>query len=241
MNLYDLVNQWTGLTLPHEVWASILAALVLVWTGVVMRRQLAAAEGGLLPDEGVTLRNCIEVIVEQLVNLAKDTMGEDYRQWFGVVAGIFFFILISNLMGLIPGLGGGTSSVNVTAAWGVISFLVYNYAGIRKHGFWYVNQFLGPSFFEMELFGRHWHVRPMAPFFVILEVPLHFARIFTLAVRLLANMFADHMVVGIWLLLVPFVVPAIFMGLGLLVAFLQAFVFSLLTMIYIGLALEEAH
>jgi len=72
-------------------------------------------------------------------------------------------------------------------------------------------------------------------------VPLHFARIITLAVRLLANMFADHMVVGVWLLLVPFGVPAIFMGLGLMVAFLQAFVFSLLTMIYIGLALEEAH
>ncbi len=75
----------------------------------------------------------------------------------------------------------------------------------------------------------------------MLELPLDLARILTLAVRLLANMFADHTVVGVWLLMVPPVLPAVFMGLGVLVGFLQAYVFALLTMIYIGLALEEAH
>jgi F-type H+-transporting ATPase subunit a len=73
------------------------------------------------------------------------------------------------------------------------------------------------------------------------ELLLHLARIVTLAIRLLANMFADHTVVAVWIGLVPIAVPAVFMGLGLLVAVLQAFVFSLLTMIYIGLALEEPH
>jgi len=77
--------------------------------------------------------------------------------------------------------------------------------------------------------------------FLPLEILLDLARILTLAVRLLANMFADHTVVGVWLALVPLGIPAIFMGLGLIVSFLQAFVFSLLTMIYIGLALEEPH
>ena len=85
------------------------------------------------------------------------------------------------------------------------------------------------------------HFRLLAPFFLILEIPLDLARILTLAVRLLANMFADHTVVAVWLALVPIAVPAIFMGLGLVVSFLQAFVFALLTMIYIGLALEEPH
>ena len=79
------------------------------------------------------------------------------------------------------------------------------------------------------------------PLFLLLEIPLDLARILTLAVRLLANMFADHTVVAVWLSLIPIGVPAVFMGLGLVVAFLQAFVFALLTMIYIGLALEEPH
>jgi F-type H+-transporting ATPase subunit a len=100
---------------------------------------------------------------------------------------------------------------------------------------------MGPSFFEREIFGRHVHFRLLMPVFLVLEIPLDLARILTLAVRLLANMFADHTVVGVWLALVPIGVPAIFMGLGLIVSFLQAFVFALLTMIYIGLALEEPH
>ena len=74
-----------------------------------------------------------------------------------------------------------------------------------------------------------------------LETVLHLARIVTLYIRLLANMFADHTVVAVWIGLVPIAVPAVFMALGLLLAVLQAFVFSLLTMIYIGAALEEAH
>jgi F-type H+-transporting ATPase subunit a len=106
--------------------------------------------------------------------------------------------------------------------------------GIREHGFGYINHFLGPRFtrFHLPLM-----VIPYAP----IELLSHASRVVTLAIRLLANMFADHTVVGVWLLLVPAVVPAIFMGLGVLVAFLQAYVFAMLSMIYIGLALEEAH
>jgi F-type H+-transporting ATPase subunit a len=81
----------------------------------------------------------------------------------------------------------------------------------------------------------------LTPFFLPLEIVLHFARIVTLAVRLLANMYADHTVVSVWIGLVPVVIPAIFMGLGLMVSFLQAVVFALLTMIYIGSASEEPH
>jgi F-type H+-transporting ATPase subunit a len=100
---------------------------------------------------------------------------------------------------------------------------------------------MGPSLMEREIGGKHYHIRVLAPVFLPLELVLHVARVGTLTVRLVANMFADHAVIAIWLGLVPVVVPAIFMGLGLVVAVLQAFVFSLLTMIYIGQALEEAH
>ena len=239
MSIYGFLEH--TLHIPWVYQATGLALLVLAAASLVMRRQLAAAGGGQLPDEGVTLRNVIEVIVEGLANMARDLMGDEWRRYFPLVVTIFAFIVVSNLMGLIPGVSGATSNVNTTTAWAVISFGIYNYVGIRKHGWWYVNQFLGPSFFEMNFRGRRIHVRALAWFFFPLDLVLHLARILTLSVRLLANMFADHTVVTVWLGLVPAVIPAVFLALGALVAVLQAFVFSLLTMIYIGLALEEPH
>jgi F-type H+-transporting ATPase subunit a len=239
VNLYTPLEH--TLHIPWVMQAAFLAGLLLLIAGQVIRRQIAAAGEGIVPDEGVTLRNVMEVVVDALGALARDTMGEEWRRYFPLVGTIFVFILLSNLMGLIPGIGGATSDVNTTTAWAIISFVAYNIIGIRKHGFWYVNQFLGPSFFEVQLFGRHIHMRLLAPLFLPLEALLHVARILTLSVRLLANMFADHTVVAVWVGLVPIAIPAIFMALGLLVACLQAFVFSLLTMIYIGLALAEPH
>jgi F-type H+-transporting ATPase subunit a len=229
------------LHVPWVFQATALTVLLLMVAGLVVRRQIAAAGGGVVPDEGVTLRNVAEVLVDSLATLAKDLMGEEWRRYFPVVVTIFVFIVVSNLMGLIPGLGGATSDVNTTTAWAIIAFVIYNFVGIRKHGFWYINQFLGPSFFEITLGGRKIHVRALGWFFLPLELILHLARILTLSIRLLANMFADHTVVVVWLGLMPAVIPAIFMALGVMVAVLQAFVFSLLTMIYIGLALEEPH
>jgi F-type H+-transporting ATPase subunit a len=218
----------------------VAAGLRLV-AGLLVRRKLAGPGGGVVPDEGVTLRNLLEVLVEWLANMSRERMGPDWRKYFPIVGTMFFFILVSNLMGLVPGLAGATSSANTTWAWAVIAWLVYTAIGIAKHKHKYLLKFMGPSFFEREIFGRHVHFRLLMPVFLVLEIPLDLARILTLAVRLLANMFADHTVVGVWLALVPIGVPAIFMGLGLIVSFLQAFVFSLLTMIYIGLALEEPH
>ncbi len=239
MNIYAPLEH--AFHIPWVLQASVLAAGLLMLGGLVLRRQIALADGGIVPDEGVTLRNVTEVVVDALASLARDIMGEDWRTYFPLVGTMFVFILVSNLMGLVPGLGGATSDVNTTTAWAVISFGFYNWVGIRKHGFWYVNQFMGPSFFEVKLFGRHIHVRPLAPFFLPLDIFLHLARILTLSVRLLANMFADHTVVAVWIGLLPVAIPAVFMALGLVVACLQAFVFSLLTMIYIGLAMEEPH
>ena len=230
-----------SLGIPWVIQASVLSCLLLLAAGFAVRSRIAGADGGVLPDEGLTIRNVFEVIVEGLANLSRDTMGDEWRRYFPIVGTIFFFILIANLLNLIPGIGGPTADINTTAAWAVISFLVYNFVGIRTHGFWYINQFLGPSFFTAHIGGRHIHVRAMFWFFGPLEFVLHLARMLTLSVRLLANMFADHMVVTIFIGLVPLVVPAIFMGLGLMVAVLQAFVFTLLSMIYIGQALAEPH
>jgi len=237
------VNIYTPLehVIPWVIQASILAGFLLVVGGVLIRRRLAAADGGVVPDEGASLRNVVEVIVEMLANLAEDRIGPEWRRFFPVVGTMFFFILVANLMGLLPGVGGATVDANTTWAWAVIAWIVYTVVGIVKHKHVYLVKFMGPSFFEREMFGRKVHFRLLMPFFLILEIPLDLARVLTLAVRLLANMFADHTVIGVWLTLVPIGVPALFMGLGLIIAFLQAFVFALLTMIYIGLALEEPH
>ncbi len=238
--LFQQIEHWTGIT--WFIHAALVAGALLIFSGVLVTRKVAGPSGGVVPDEGVTLRNVLEVLVEWLANLSRERMGPDWRKYFPLVGTLFFFILVSNLMGLIPGLSGATSSANTTWACAVIAWVVYTVVGVMKHGFGrYMVKFMGPSFFEKEIFGRHIHFRLLVPVFLPLEILLDLARILTLAVRLLANMFADHTVVGVWLALVPIGVPAIFMGLGLIVSFLQAFVFSLLTMIYIGLALEEPH
>lgn len=214
--------------------SALLVSILLVVVGLVLRRQLAAANGGIVPDEGVTLRNVVELVVDGLAHLARENMGEEWRRWFPLVGTIFVFILISNLLGLIPGVGGPTGDVNTTAGWALISVLVSEYAGFRKHGAKYLDHFLGPRF------GKS-HFPVMFFIFIPLELIGHVARVVTLAIRLLANMFADHTLVLIFIGLVPIAVPAIFLGLGTMVSVLQAFVFALLTMVYIGLNVEDAH
>jgi len=237
------VNIYTPLedSISWVIQASLLAGFLMVAGGLLIRRQIARAGGGVVPDDGITLRNLVEVLVEMLASLARDRIGPDWRKYFPLVGTMFLFILVANLMGLLPGVGGATADANTTWAWAVIAWLVYTAVGIAKHKHVYLVKFMGPSFFEREMFGRKVHFRLLMPIFLVLEIPLDLARIMTLAVRLLANMFADHTVIGVWLALVPIGVPAIFMGLGLIIAFLQAFIFALLTMIYIGLALEEPH
>ncbi len=239
MSIYDPLQ---SLGVPVVIQAALLACALLILTGVLVRRRLTSlADGGLVPDQGFSLRNALELVVDALVGLARDIIGDDYRRFMGFIATLFLFILLSNLMGLIPALGGSTSFADTTWAWAFVTFVVYNYVGIRKHGARYILQFCGPSFDLPVGGGRKIHFPLLFWFFLPLEIPLHFARMLTLSVRLLANMFADHLVVGLWLSLLPFLVPAIFLGLGAMVAVVQAFVFSLLTMTYIGMALEEPH
>ena len=222
--------------------SALLVSALLVLAGVLVRRRLGAApDGGVLPDDGITLRNMAEVLIEGLANLARERMGPNWRSYFPLVGTIFLFILLSNLIGLIPGFAGATSESATTWSWAILAWVVYTAIGISHHKGWYIVKFMGPSFFEREMFGRKVHFRLLAPVFLVLEIPLDVARIATLSIRLLANMYADHTVIAVWLSLVPIGVPAIFFGLGLVVSVLQAFIFALLTMIYIGLALDEPH
>jgi F-type H+-transporting ATPase subunit a len=98
-----------------------LVAVLLILSGFAVRRSIAASNGGTIPDEGISIRNVVEVILEGLTDLAQQTMGAEWKKWFPFVGAMFFFILIANLLGLIPGFAI-TDNVNVAAAWALISY-----------------------------------------------------------------------------------------------------------------------
>jgi F-type H+-transporting ATPase subunit a len=130
---------------------------------------------------------------------------------------------VSNLIGLIPGFVPPTSNVNTTLGLGLTSFIMYNYYGFRAHGAAYLKHFLGPIW---------WLVVLMLP----LELIDNFLRPLTLNLRLLMNMFADHLVLDIFTDLTRLVVPVVFYMLGTFVSVIQAFVFTLLSLVYVSLA-----
>ena len=212
------------------LWSALFAAGLLFVTGLAVRSRLAAAGGGLVPDQGLTARNVVEMLVEMLAGLAEQNMGPKWRSYFPFIATLFFFILVSNLIGLIPGLAGATSNANTTWAWAGISFAVHQFVGIREHGFGYIRHFLGPIWW-------------LAPLMLFIETFAHIARPFSLSMRLFGNMMAHEMLVVVLLILMPYAFPLLAFAtvLGILVVVIQALIFSILAMAYIGGALEEAH
>jgi F-type H+-transporting ATPase subunit a len=140
----------------------------------------------------------------------------------------FAFILTANLMGLIPGFAPPTSNLNTTLGLGIVSFCAYNFFGVRTHGVGYAKHFMGPVLF-------------LAPLFIILEGVSHLVRPVSLGLRLFGNMFGDHLAVEIFTDLSKIGVPVIFYLLGTLVSLIQAFVFTLLSVIYVAMAISHEH
>jgi len=145
-----------------------------------------------------------------------------------LLATLFTFILFANLIGLLPGFTPPTGNLGTTFGLGVVSFVVYNYLGFREHGVSYLEHFIGPVIW-------------LAPLMVIVEVLSHVFRPVSLAIRLFGNMFADHLVLGIYTDLTKLVIPVAFYVLGAFVCVLQAFVFTILSTVYIALAVAHDH
>ena len=181
-----------------------------------------------LPEEGVTLRSVAEMFVEAMHSLAEGVIGHGSEKHVPLLGTFFAFILLSNLLGLVPGFTPPTSDFNITFALGLVSFAAYNYHGARAHGAGYLKQFLGPMLL-------------LAPLMLLVEIFSHAFRPISLGIRLFANMFADHEVVTIFTELTKFPVPIIFYVLGAFVSVVQAFVFTMLTAIYIALAVSHDH
>ncbi|NDG84696.1 MAG: ATP synthase F0 subunit A [Proteobacteria bacterium] len=216
-----------------HVFMACAVAILVVLVAVIARIQLVAAQKredeGMVPDEKLTIRNFFEIVAEKLYSLAESVMGKHgAEKYFPVVGALFIFIFVSNLIGIIPGLLPPTDNLNTTFALGVFVFLYYNYVGLRENGLAYLKHFAGPILW-------------LAPLMLIVELASHVFRPISLGLRLRGNIMGDHVVLGIFNDLLPYAVPAIFYGIGLFVALVQAFVFCLMTMVYISLSASHDH
>ena len=155
-------------------------------------------------------------------------IGHGYERFLSFVTVLGMFILLSNLLGLIPGLESPTANVVVPLGCALLTFVYYHYHGIRSNGFGYIKQFLGP------VWWLSWLLLPI-------EIISHCARVLSLTVRLYANMYAGDLVTLAFFSLVPVGIPLIFLGLHFGVAIVQAYVFMLLSMIYLSLAVAHDH
>jgi len=220
---------WIGLLPGSEsLLTALLVAALLIGFAAFVHRRLAATEAAIEPEEGVTARNVAEQLVESISGLAEGVIGHGSERYVPLLASFFAFILVSNLIGLVPGFAPPTSDFNITLALGLVSFVAYHVAGAREHGAAYVKQFLGSVVF-------------LAPLMLVVELFSHAFRPVSLGIRLFANMTADHQVVAIFTALTYVVVPVIFYVLGAFVAVVQAFVFTMLSAIYIALAVSHEH
>ena len=220
---------WFGaLGLPEKIATAGLVAGLLVLFAARVRGKLGATEAALEPEDGVTVRNLAESLVEAISGLAEGVIGHGAERYVPLLASFFVFILACNLIGLVPGFTPPTSDFNITFGLGIVSFIAYQVAGAREHGLRYVKQFLGS-------------VVLLYPLMLVVELFSHVFRPVSLGIRLFANMLADHYVVEIFTGLTKIGIPVAFYGLGAFVCVVQAFVFTMLSAIYIALAVSHDH
>lgn len=219
-----------GLERYDHVLGAILVVLFLTFASYKIKNNLSKGES-ILPDEKISLRNIFEILtIDFLFNLLVNIMGsrEKAKQFLPLLGASFIFILLSNLLGLIPGFLPPTGNFNTPVACALVIFVMYNYYGFKEHGLSYLKQFAGPLIY-------------IAPLMFIIELVSHFVRPVSLSLRLFWNMTGDHLVLGIFTNLTHLIIPAIFIALGLFVSVLQAFIFTILSAIYISLAVAHEH
>ena len=210
-----------------------VAANVVVTTGLVLfavaaRVALGSGEKAFVPAGGFGVRGIAEALTEYMDELVSSVLGAGTRGYVPLFGSIFFFVIMNNLASLIPGMTAATSNINAALAIGIFSFLVYNVMGVIKGGWHYLAHFAGPVW---------WLAWLMLP----IEIISHMIRPFSLGIRLSVNMTADHAVLGTFIDMTKVVIPVIFYGMGTFVSFIQALVFTMLSMVYVALATADDH
>jgi F-type H+-transporting ATPase subunit a len=239
--LFGLEPEESGLVAMHlqltPLFHALLSTLILLLLVLAARSAVLGKGDDLLPDDHLTIRNFFEGLIGFLLGMMEDIIGPHYRRYVPLIMGVWFYILFANLFGLLPFFAPATDKWSVTISMAIVVFFATHVYGIQAHGLGYFKHFVSP------VWPPSMVLIIMAPIYFIIEIIGHFARVISLSIRLMANMMADHMVVTIFLFLAAPLVPAIFTGLGIIVCFLQAFIFSVLAIIYFALATahEEGH
>jgi F-type H+-transporting ATPase subunit a len=202
----------------HVLFTLILMAVV--FGGVLLLR------GKLSVDKPSKGQQLLEVVVEQIRGMLDQVIGPYGRRYVPVIGAFALFILIGNLMSLIPGLGAPTDNINVTGALGITSFLYYISMGFRQQGIRYLKHFTG---------GLTGFLLPSLGILIfVVEILSNSVRPVTLSLRLFVNMFADHKIASVFLDLAPWLVPIFTIVLGVFVSFVQTFIFIMLSMVYLS-------
>lgn len=212
-----------------EEWAASNPHVVYMWLAMIILITFGWLGGKSISLVPKAAQNVFEVLISGLEEFMVSITGEEGRRSFPLVFTIFLFVLLGNLMGLVPSFFPPTANINTTLALALIAVLWSHVIGVQMHGVKYIKHFLGP-------------VPAMIPLFLPIEIIGHSARVLSLTFRLFGNMAGHELVVIILLTLGgAFLAPLPVMALGSFVALVQAFVFFLLSTMYIAGAIEEAH
>lgn len=221
LGLLGIVSAHPQAPISNTVAMEILVALVLMAFAAWLRGRLSV-------DQPRAWQQIVELSWTGISDHSEEVIGHGGSRFINYLFTLAWFILLGNLIGLIPGFESPTADITVTLGLAVMAFVYYHAFGIRKHGLLrYLKTFLGP------IWWLSWLMLPI-------EIISHFARILSLSVRLFANMYAGELITTIFLALLP-VAGVIFMGLHVFVAFLQAYIFMVLTMVYLSGAISEEH
>ena len=224
-----LGNSLLGIVGVHpdpRPWANFVVmqfvvVLFLMVVVALLRLRLSAGRPG-------NFQQAFELFYEFVRGQAEDQIGHDGLRYIGYFGTIFLFILTANLIGLVPCFESPTQNPSVTAGCALTTFIYYNLVGFQANGIKYPAQFAGPVWW-------------LAPLMLPIELISHLARCLSLTVRLYANMFAGEKVTMVFLGLTLFPLPVAFMGLHVFVGLIQAYIFMLLTMVYVGGAVAHEH
>ncbi len=215
-----------------HVWGLMFVVLLLLFVGGLTQARFREPSAAVVPDDRLTVPTFAELFTGGVLDLMTTVMGREAAKYFLPLIGTCAFVIFfSNVLGLVPGFLPPTDNLNTTAAMAIIIFVATHVYGIKKQGLWnYLKHFAGP-------------ILALAPLIFVIELVSHVVRPVTLSIRLTANMFADHAVLGAFLGLsaaaffLPFPIAVYF--LGCIVVTVQTLVFCLLSMVYIGAAIED--
>ena len=214
--------------LPEPNFTSIVVMLLIIALAFAFRGALTKSKDPVIPEESLGARNIMELLVDIVVGLSDSIIGKKGRKYVSLFGSLFIFILLANLLGLVPGFTPPTSNWWANLGLGLVVFVAYHYWGVRENGAHYFKQFVGPMLL-------------LAPLFIVIEVFSHAFRPMSLSIRLYGNMFGDHLVLEIFSSLTKVIIPVVFYILGTLVSVIQAAVFTILSVIYVAMAISHEH